>query len=94
LDSSSSVYLVAGSRLLRETLARLLTRRGGLNVCGVSPSLPDTASAIIAMHPEVLILDAVSARLLDYSFISQIVTQSPQTKVVLIDMDNDSELFL
>jgi len=89
-----SVYLVAGNRLLREALARLLTERGDFNVCGVSPCVPDTISSVVASGAKVLILDSVTARLSDCALISKIVGQVPSMKVVLIDMDDDREIFL
>ena len=91
--NGSLVYLVAGNRLLRETLARLLSRRGDFKVCGVSPCLPDTASSVGASGAEVLILDSVTV-LSDCAFISKIVSQVPSMKLVLIDMDDDREIFL
>jgi DNA-binding NarL/FixJ family response regulator len=93
-DNRPSVFLVAGNRLLREALARLLNRRGDFNVCGVSPCVPDTISSVGASGAEVLILDSVTARLSDCAIISKIVSQVPGMKVVLIDMDNDREIFL
>ena len=92
--NASSVFLVAGNRLLREALARLLNRSGDFNVCGVSPCLPDTTSSVGASGAEVLILDSVTARLSDCEFICEIVSRVPSMKVVLIDMDNDREIFL
>ncbi len=89
-----SVFLVAGNRLLRETLARVLGKRGDFNVCGVSPCAPDTASSISASDADVLILDSVTARLSHCALISEIVSQLPTTKVVLIDMEDDPEIFL
>jgi two-component system NarL family response regulator len=93
-DNRSSVFLVAGNRLLREALARLLNRRGDFNVCGVSPCVPDTTSSVVASGAEVLILDSVTARLSDCAFIAEIVSQVPSMKVVLIDMDDDREIFM
>lgn len=89
-----SVFLVAGNRLLREALARLLSRRGDFNVCGISPCVPDIISSVGVSGAEVLVLDSVSARLSDRAFISEIVSQMPSIKVVLIDMDDDPEVFL
>jgi DNA-binding NarL/FixJ family response regulator len=89
-----SVFLVAGNRLLRETLARLLNKRGDFNVCGVSPCVPDTACSIAASDADVLILDSVTARLSNCALISEIVIQIPTIKVMLIDMDDDPEIFL
>src|SRR6267378_3114549 len=51
--------------------------------------------SMCAVPPHVvLILDSVTARLSDCTFISKIVAQVPNMKVVLIDMDDDREIFL
>jgi DNA-binding NarL/FixJ family response regulator len=88
------VFLVAGNRLLREALAKLLNKRGDFAVCGVSPCLPETTSAVAESNADVLILDSFTARLADCALISEIVLQMPDIKVVLIDMDDDAEAFL
>jgi DNA-binding NarL/FixJ family response regulator len=93
-NNTSSVYLVAGNRLLREALATLLKERGDFEVCGVSPCVPDTISSVAASGAKVLILDSVTARLSDCALISKIVGQVPSMKVVLIDMDDEWEIFL
>jgi DNA-binding NarL/FixJ family response regulator len=63
-------------------------------VCDVSPCLPDSISSVSASGAEVLILDSVTARLSDCTFISKIVGKVPSMKVVLIDMDDDPEIFV
>lgn len=88
------VYLVAGNRLLRDTLARLLKKRGGCNVSGVSPCIPDSASVIAESGADILILDSIAGKMLDCAFISGMSNQIPRIKVVLIDMDLDPEIFL
>lgn len=93
-DARTSVFLVAGNRLLRETLAKLLNKRGDLNVCGVSPYVPEIASTVVGSSADVLILDSVTARLSECALISEILSQMPSIKVVLIDMDNDPDVFL
>jgi DNA-binding NarL/FixJ family response regulator len=89
-----SVFVVAENRLMREALAKLLERRGGFEVSGVSACVTDATCSIVASRAEVLILDSVTARLSDCSLISQIVNEAPNIKVVLIDMENDREVFL
>jgi DNA-binding NarL/FixJ family response regulator len=93
-DAKSSVYLVAGNRLLREALAKLLTRKGDFDVCGVSFCVPDTPHSVVTSGAEVLILDSASVRLSYCAFISKIVGHVPSIKVVLIDMDDNREIFL
>jgi DNA-binding NarL/FixJ family response regulator len=79
---------------LRETLARIINKKSDLNVCGVSPCMPEIISSIAASGADVLILDSVTARLSECAFICEIVSQVPTVKVLLIDMDNDPEIFL
>ncbi len=94
LNNKRAVFLVAGNRLLRETLAKLLNKRGDFNVCGVSPCVPNPASSIATSGADILILDSNIKGQSDFAFISEIVSQVPSIKVVLIDMDCDPEVFL
>jgi two-component system, NarL family, nitrate/nitrite response regulator NarL len=93
-DNSTSVFLMATNRLLRETLARLFIRKGDFNVSGASPYVPDAVSIIGTSGANVLILDSASARQTDCKLISQMHKQNPSIKVVLVDMEDDPEIFL
>ena len=92
--TSTSVFMVAGNRLLRETLTRMLKKRGDFDVVGVSPSLPGVSSTIAASGANVLILDGVTARLSECCLISEVLALDRNLKVVLIDMDSDPATFL
>lgn len=94
MNNRISVFLVAGNRLLREALARLLTKRGDFKVCGVSPFVPEVSSCSALLNANVLVLDAISVQLADYVLIRDIAVQAPALKVTLIDMDDDQEIFL
>src|SRR6202158_2647326 len=94
MSSKISVFLVAGNRLLREALARLLSKRGDFDICGVSPCVPEVTSSIATLGTDVLILDSITVQLSDYALIPEIVKQAPNAKVVLIDMDDDPDVFL
>ena len=63
-------------------------------MCGVSPCVPDIASIIGASGADVLILDSVTGRLSEYSLISEVIALISNIKVVLIDMDDNPEIFL
>jgi DNA-binding NarL/FixJ family response regulator len=89
-----SVFLMASNRLLRETLARLLIRKGEFRVAGVSACVADVFSLIGTSGTDVLVLDSVSARMSECALISQTNKQIPGIKVVLIDMENDPDIFL
>lgn len=94
MNNKIHVFLVAGNRLLREALAKLLTKKGDVEVCGVSPFLPEISSSIAMQDVDALVLDAITVQLSDYALISEIAAHAPNIKVILIDMDDDSETFL
>ena len=94
LNDKPSLFLVAGNRLLRETLAKLLSKRGDFAVCGVSPFVPGIARLIGSSGTDVLILDSVTAALSNGVLIADVLNQFPDVKIVLIDMDGDPEIFL
>jgi DNA-binding NarL/FixJ family response regulator len=94
VDASTSIFMVAGNRLLRETLTRMLKKKGDFTVVGVSPSVPGISATIVTSGAEVVIVDGVTARLSECSLISEVLALDPQVKVVLIDMDNDPSVFL
>jgi DNA-binding NarL/FixJ family response regulator len=94
MNKKISVFLVAGNRLLREALARLLTKKGEVQVCGVSHFVPEISPSIAMLDADVLVLDAITVQLSDYALIPEIVAQAPNIKVILIDMDDDQEIFI
>src|SRR5260370_16525114 len=94
MERKISVFLVAGNRLLREALARLLNKRGDFDVCGVSPCVPEVTSSIATLGIDVLVLDSITVQLSDYALIPEIAKHAPNVKIVLIDMNDDPEVFL
>jgi two-component system, NarL family, nitrate/nitrite response regulator NarL len=89
-----SIFLVAGNRLLRESLAKLLNRKGDFHVCGASPYLPEITSTVAESNADILILDSFTARGSNCALISEIVLRVPNIRVILIDMDDNAEAFL
>ncbi len=94
MSTKIAVFLVAGNRLLREALARLLSKGGDFDICGVSPAVPEVTSSITTLGTDVLVLDSVTVQLSDYALIPEIAKHAPNVKVLLIDMDDDPEVFL
>lgn len=88
-----TVFLVAANRLLRETLAKVLSNKGGFNVLGVSASIPDSHSTICASGADVLIIDSILPGSSSEERLSEIPT-SLGLKIVLIDMDDDPDVFI
>lgn len=94
LSKNASIFLVTANRLLRETLARLLSKKGGLDVCGASPCVPDILDSIAASPAGIVVLDAISPKQPGGGLIVEIRRRSHAIKVVLIDMEEDQDVFL
>jgi DNA-binding NarL/FixJ family response regulator len=55
------VFIVAGNRLLREALTRILTKKSDICVLGAAPFSPEVVDQIAASRPDILLLNAVEA---------------------------------
>jgi DNA-binding NarL/FixJ family response regulator len=88
-----SVYLLAENRLLRETLARLLEKRGGLSIAGVSRYTDSTLEEIFASRCAILLMDSMATRQAT-SLLSDLSERAPKIEVILFGMDEDLDLFV
>jgi two-component system, NarL family, response regulator DevR len=92
--SKISVYLLAENRLLREALARILSKKSDIQVTGSSPFSCEAVEAIVAASPDVLLFDCMPFTSCDVSVIPDLRKTMPALKVVMIGMECDRELFL
>jgi DNA-binding NarL/FixJ family response regulator len=92
-SASLNVYLLAENRLLRETLARLLQKRGGISVVGVSRYTESSVAEICASQCSILLMDSM-ATTEDMILLGDLFEKVPEIKVVLFGMDKDAGLFL
>jgi DNA-binding NarL/FixJ family response regulator len=90
--SGINVFLIVENRLLRETLARLLQKRAGIGVVGVSRSARSAWEEIAASRCEIVLTDCLTSG--RDSLVSEIFDHLPQIKVVLFGMDEDPDVFL
>jgi two-component system, NarL family, response regulator DevR len=91
--ASLNVYLLAENRLLRETLARLLQKRGGISVVGVSRYTEFSVAEICASRCSILLLDSI-ATTEEMILLGDLFEKLPEVKVVLFGMDKDAGVFL
>src|SRR5260370_27507306 len=91
--SGINVFLIADNRLLRETLERLLQKRAGIGVVGVSRGAGSAWEEVAASRCEIVLTDCLTSDR-DASLISDLFEHLPQIKVVLFGMDEDSDVFL
>jgi len=91
--SGINVFLIADNRLLRETLERLLQKRAGIGVVGVSRGASSAWEEVAASRCEIVLTDCLASDR-DTNLISELFEHLPQIKVVLFGMDEDSDVFL
>jgi two-component system NarL family response regulator len=91
--SGINVFLIAENRLLRETLARLLQKRAGIGVVGLSRCAGSAWEEIAASHCEIVLTDCLTS---DHEtcLIAELLEHLPEIKIVLFGMDEDPEVFL
>lgn len=93
-NAAVSVCLVARNRLLREALARFLGKSENISVCKVFPCLPSVPGELLDTHADVIILDSLGAEPSERKLLAEIHCQFPTLKIVLIDMEEDHDLFM
>lgn len=93
MGDKSRVLIVAGNRLLREALARVLQKRGDFAAVAAVPYSTDFFQQDYP-SADVLILDSVTVSLAEMGFVQEALRQEPSLQVLLIGMPQDSRLFL
>jgi DNA-binding NarL/FixJ family response regulator len=94
MESRIHVFLVAGNRLLREALARILKKRSDLEVAGSVPYSPEVLEQVAESGCDVLLMDSVTNSLADMDFLRDALARIPGVKVLLVGMERDETLFL
>lgn len=93
LIAPGSVYLLAEHRLLRETLLRLLEKKGDIKVVGSGRSSESDAEQILASSCQMVLVDSLDANC-PANLIEEIVARSPEIKIILFGMDESPATFL
>jgi DNA-binding NarL/FixJ family response regulator len=88
-----SVYLLAENRLLRETLARLLEKRGGVSIAGVSRYGESTLQEIFASDCAILLMDSMAIKQ-GMSLLGDLSERAPGIDVILFGLDENLDLFV
>jgi DNA-binding NarL/FixJ family response regulator len=91
---SVQVFILAENRLLREALARILSKKSDIRVVGASAFSPEVVEQISSAAPDVLLSDSAAVALSDLRLVSEVRAAIPGLKVVMIGMDADPETFL
>ncbi len=91
---SIAVFLLAENRLLREALARILSKKSDIRVVGAAAFSSQVVEDIAAASPDVLLFDCLPFVLSDLGFVQEARRAAPELKVVMIGMEPDKDMFL
>jgi DNA-binding NarL/FixJ family response regulator len=94
VQTKTNVFLVAGNRLFRESLARILRSKPDLCAVGCSASVSEAIEQIGTSKCDVLLVDPVGSERSDLSWVREATELVPGLKVILIDMVNYEPAFL
>ncbi len=88
------VFVAAENRLLREALARVLTKGGCIEVIATDSAAPFHTDALLDAHPDILLLTSRGSLQEDLSAIQQVRAAAPSVRILLIGMAKDDREFL
>jgi len=91
---SVRVFILAENRLLREALARILSKKNDIRVVGSAPFSPEVVREISSGSPDVLLSDSAALALSELRLITEVRAAIPGLKVIMIGMDASPEVFL
>ncbi|HEY6339371.1 MAG TPA: response regulator transcription factor [Candidatus Sulfotelmatobacter sp.] len=93
-EKIAEVFLLAENRLLREALIRLLAKRSDIRVAGAHPYSPAVHDEIIAVHPDIVVVDSSGLAFSGVRLIPALQAAIPDLRIVMVDMDPDESTFL
>jgi DNA-binding NarL/FixJ family response regulator len=88
------VLLVVENRLMREVLARILSKKPDMQVVNALESFPDKLDQLAELKADVVVLDGVNARLGDPRVAPEVSEAARHMKVIIIGVEEDEVLFL
>lgn len=94
VDGSNSrihVFLAAENRLLREALARVLSKKSDIRVVAAVAISGELCSQIAETQPRVLLLDATAFTDADMTIITHALRSVPTLRVIMVGMSTDDK---
>ncbi|MCU1242131.1 MAG: DNA-binding response regulator [Candidatus Acidoferrum typicum] len=89
-----TVFVAADNRLLREALARMLTKKGGIQVSGMKSQGPLQAEQVAQANANVLLLTSRGALNDDLQMIREVRAAAPGVRVLLLGIVRNGAEFL
>lgn len=88
------VYVAAENRLLREALARMLTKKGEAQLCGSDEDSSVSCEDLIKEKPDILLLTSRGMIAEDLHVIRCVRQRAPFVRILLLGMDRKQSEFL
>ncbi len=88
------VFVAAENRLLREALARVLTKRSSIEVIATDSAAPFHTDALLEARPDILLLTSRGSLVEDLTAIQEVRAAAPDVRILLIGMAKDEREFL
>jgi DNA-binding NarL/FixJ family response regulator len=89
-----SVFVAADNRLLREALAHMLAKKGGIEVTGLESKGPLEAEQVAQTNANVLLLTSRGALNDDLEMIQQVRVAAPVVRILLLGIARNEAEFL
>ena len=94
LATKVSVFVAADNRLLRETLARMLMKKGNIEVTGLESGIPMQVEAVAKTDADVLLLASRGTLNDDLLMIQEVRVSAPGIRILLPGMAKNEAEFL
>jgi DNA-binding NarL/FixJ family response regulator len=92
--SPVTLFLLVQNRLLREALAKILSKKDDIRVVGSCAFSPNSSQEIIAAVPDILVMDSVTTNFAHIAFVREVRENVSGMKLVMIGMEDDEQQFL
>ncbi|MGH9793735.1 MAG: LuxR C-terminal-related transcriptional regulator [Candidatus Acidiferrales bacterium] len=94
MERGIRVFLVAGNRLVRDALTRVITRKGDIQVVGSHAFSPDLCEVLFASDYDVLLIDWGSAGPALLEMLSELRERHPARRCILLGVRDEPIGFL
>jgi two-component system response regulator DevR len=94
MPAKIGVFVLAGNRLFRESLASILKSKSDIRVVGTASCTSAAFAQVEGSGCDVLLVDPTGGDRMDLPFVREITRMAPKPKLVLIDMVDDHSILL
>ncbi len=94
VGQSARVYIATENRLRREALARMLMRRGDIEVVGLNCTGSFRVEQLLDEKPDILLLTSGASLTEDVHMIRQVRLMAPSVRILLVGMSEDETEFV